>query len=286
MLSDATNFVTMAEVNPPPLPNSNHLMLDNAWSHVLVTDNVFGRIRVSPYAYSARITHDVPSVSPTVGVSTRDRNILAIESEVRGALGNGVRSFLVVVGDTLPHVEHLASRLEIVKHLRALQKELPDFEVGSPTSFNAAAKRRHTDDGAQFLVAGPILDPATAAEHIDRLDIQPDDPPVFVMVIPPFSTAWIDRMQGIGARSVTDGLRDRLDAATDPLARRELAWEASRQSTTAAEEAGARGTILMGLRFDTVIDEAALAWRTFAQGEEHRDHTAEQPVGRIDHHAS
>jgi 5,10-methylenetetrahydrofolate reductase len=260
MLTEKSRFISMAEVNPPPLPNNTHLLLDGAWSHVLVTDNVFGRIRVSPYAYSARITHDVSSVSPTVVVSTRDRNILAIESEVRGALGNGVRSFLVVVGDTIPHVEHLAGRLEIVKHLRALQESLPDFEVGSPTSFSANAKRRHTNNGAQFLVAGPLLDPATVEEHIEKLDLQPNDPPVFVMIIPPFSTAWVDRMQGIGARSVTNELRERLDTAIDPATRREIAWEASRQVATAAQGAGAAGTILMGLRFDTVIDEAALAW--------------------------
>lgn len=260
MLSNNAEFVKVAEVNPPPLPNNTHLLLDGAWNHVLVTDNVFGRIRVSPYAYSARITHDAPSVSPTVVVSTRDRNILAIESEVRGALGNGVDSFLIVVGDTIPHVEHLAGRLEIVKHLRTLQESLPDFEVGSPTSFSAKTKRRHIDDGAQFLVAGPLLDPATVEYHIDKLDLQPDDPPVFVMVIPPFSTRWIDRMQGIGARSVTDDLRHSLDAARDPAGRREIAWEASRQAATAAEGAGAAGAILMGLRFDTIIDEAALAW--------------------------
>lgn len=261
MLSSADRFVTMAEVNPPPLPNSDHLLLDTAWSHVLVTDNVFGRIRVSPYAYSARVTHDVPSVSPTVVVSTRDRNILAIESEVRGALGNGVESFLVVVGDTLPHVEHLAGRLEIVKHLRALQQELPDFEVGSPTAFSVQAKTRHTNDGAQFLVAGPLIDPGTTEEHIARLDLQPNDPPVFIMVIPPFSTAWIDRMQGIGARSVSGELRSTLDAMDNPAERREFAWETSRQTATAAQNAGASGAILMGLRFETIIDEAALAWR-------------------------
>ena len=260
MLTENSHFVAMAEVNPPPLPNNKHLLLDGAWNHVLVTDNVFGRIRVSPYAYSARVTHDVPSVSPTVVVSTRDRNILAIESEVRGALGNGVDSFLVVLGDTIPHVEHLAGRLEIVKHLRTLQESLPDFEVGSPTSFSATAKRRHINDGAEFLVAGPLLDPATVEEHMDRLDLQPDDPPVFVMVIPPFSTRWVDRMQGIGARTVTDDLRGRLDAEPDPVALREIAWEASRQTAAAVEKSGAAGAILMGLRFDTVIDEAALAW--------------------------
>ena len=102
MLHDRDSWVRIAEVNPPELPNLDHQALGGIWDNVLVTDNVFGKIRVSPFAYAARITHDVPSVHPTVVVSTRDRNILAIESEVRGALGNGVDSFLVVIGDTLP----------------------------------------------------------------------------------------------------------------------------------------------------------------------------------------
>ena len=55
---------------------------------------------------------------PTVVCSTRDRNILAIEREVRGALGNGVDSFLVVQGDMLPEVEHWSNSYEIVEHLR------------------------------------------------------------------------------------------------------------------------------------------------------------------------
>ena len=133
MLTANRDWTEIVEVNPPDLPDMSHLLLEGAWTHVLVTDNVFGKIRVSPYAYSARITHDVPSVHPTVVVSTRDRNILAIESEVRGALGNGVNSFLVVVGDTMPQVDHLADHREVVRHLRDLQGRTPAFEVGVPT---------------------------------------------------------------------------------------------------------------------------------------------------------
>ncbi|MGH8874475.1 MAG: hypothetical protein ACRDVM_04380, partial [Acidimicrobiia bacterium] len=130
MLHAKDGWVEIAEVNPPALPDLTHRQLDRRWQHVLVTDNPFGRIRVSSFAYAARITHDVPEVSPTVVVSTRDRNILAIESEVRGALMNGVQSFLVVVGDTLPEVDHWANHYEIVEHLRRLQEVMPAFEVG------------------------------------------------------------------------------------------------------------------------------------------------------------
>ena len=112
MLSRPDGFLRIVEVNPPDLPNMDHLLLEGAWNNVLVTDNVFGRIRVSPYAFAARITHDVPSVDPTVVVSTRDRNILAIESEVRGALGNGAshRSVIRSTSSSCANLRHRSGR--------------------------------------------------------------------------------------------------------------------------------------------------------------------------------
>jgi len=261
VLSRADTFVAVAEVNPPELPDSSHLMLDGAWDRVLVTDNVFGKVRVSPYAFAARITHDSPSVAPTVVVSTRDRNILAIESEVRGALGNGIQSFLVVIGDTMPQVDHLADHYEIVRYLRELQGSLPDFEVGMPTRFQAWQKKRRIEAGAQFLVAGPILDPATVEEQVAKLELKPDDPPVFLMTIPPFSAGWVNQMESMGAVSVTDRLRATLDGAPSDEARRTIAWQASREVAAKAKDSGIAGVILMGLHFNTIIDEAALVWR-------------------------
>lgn len=260
MLTAADQFARIVEVNPPELPNMSHLLLEGAWDNVLITDNVFGKIRVSPYAYAARITHDVPTATPTVVVSTRDRNILAIESEVRGALGNGVRSFLVVVGDTMPQVDHLADHYEIVRHLRDLQEDLPRFEVGMPTRLRAWQKKRRIDTGAQFLVAGPILDPATVAREVELLELAPEDPPVHLMVIPPFGIDWVDRMESMGAVKSTDGLKQRL-VDSDADARRELAWESARAVAVAARDAGCAGAILMGCRFETIVDEAALEWR-------------------------
>lgn len=258
MLSKADGWVRIAEVNPPTLPDATHLLLDGAWSHVLVTDNAFGRIRVSPYSYSARITHDVPSVSPTVVISTRDRNILAIESEVRGAVGNGVDSFLVVVGDTLPQVEHLASLGEIVAHLLNLQEHLPGFEVGMPTRFNAKSAAKRIELGAQFLVAGPVLDPATVAPGLEAMELPNGSPPVFLMILPPFSLPWIARMEQSGATPATDALKQRIQQASD---RRSLAWEVVREIDAAAREAGFAGVILMGLKHVTVVDEAAALWK-------------------------
>jgi 5,10-methylenetetrahydrofolate reductase len=260
MIGARDGWVEIAEVNPPTYPDMSHLLLEGAWERVLVTDNVFGKIRVSPYAYAARLTHDVPSVQPTVVVSTRDRNIRAIESEVRGALGNGVRSFLVVVGDTIPAVEHLAGQVEIVEHLVDLQAHLGPFGVGMPIPFSREVMQRRIDSGAQFFVAGPLLDPATVDARVARLQLQPGDPPVILMIIPPFSAPWVERMEGVGAAEATPGLKEQL-AGLDPVSRRGYAWDRAAETARRARDAGCGGVVLMGLKQETVIDEAVAAWR-------------------------
>jgi 5,10-methylenetetrahydrofolate reductase len=258
-LSAPGEFACVAEINPPDLPTSTHLFLEGAWDRVLVTDNVFGKIRVSPYAFAARITHDVPTVSPTVVVSTRDRNILAIESEVRGALGNGVESFLVVVGDTVPQVDHLAHHYEIVQHLRELQNRIPTpFEVGMPTRLRRWQMNRRIDLGAQFFVAGPVVDPDTVARSAEMLGLGSEDPPVYLMISPPFSAQWLDRVEEFGAVPAGDRMRcliADLDGDT-----REFAWEQARRAADLAKDCGFAGVVLTGTRFETVVDEGA-GWR-------------------------
>lgn len=258
MLAASQGWLRIAEVSPPTLPDMTHLLLDGTWGHVLVTDNLFGKIRVSPYAYAARITHDVPSVHPTVVVSTRDRNILAIESEVRGALGNGVDSFLVVNGDTMPHIDHLANHNEIVNHLRLLQLEeqIPPFEVGAPTRFQSWQFRQRIHRGAQFLVAGPVIDPETVEPNVDALALRDEDPPVYLMVSPPFSLEWVDRIEMLGGVPAGAQLKSTIAEATRER-RRELAWSMVESMESKARNSGCSGIILTGLKYETVVNEAA-----------------------------
>ena len=55
MLSAPGAWIEMVEVNPPRLPSMTHLELKGRWDHVLITDNPFKEVRVSPYAFAARI---------------------------------------------------------------------------------------------------------------------------------------------------------------------------------------------------------------------------------------
>ena len=261
MLSTPTEWVEMVEINPPRLPSMMHLELRGRWRDVLITDNPFKQVRLSPYAFAARITHDIPGVRPTVVCSTRDRNILAIESEVRGAIANGVQSFLVVQGDMLPEVEHWSNSYEIVEYLRALQESVApiEFEVGMSTRSRRWMFRRRVDVGGQFFTTGPVMDPALVGEVMERIDLKPDDPPVYLEVSPPFSERWVRRMEGVGAIPISDDLRERLSGLSEEDARAE-GWRSAKAVATAAREAGFAGIVLMGLRFSTVVGEAYDVW--------------------------
>jgi 5,10-methylenetetrahydrofolate reductase len=259
MLSERGEWVEMVEVNPPLLPSMTHRQLDGRWRQVLITDNPFKQVRVSPYAFAARITHDVDDVRPTVVCSTRDRNILAIESEVRGAIGNGVDSFLVVQGDMLPEVEHWSNSYEIVEHLRALQAEASPFEVGMSTRSRSWVLRRRVEVGAQFLTTGPVMDPATVQACHDRLGLRDGDPPVYLELVPPFSPGWVRRLERVGALPISDAFRARLEATAE-ADQRDLGWRAAKSIAARARDAGFAGVVLMGLKFETAVGEAYEVW--------------------------
>jgi 5,10-methylenetetrahydrofolate reductase len=266
VLSTPAGWLEMVEVNPPRLPDMTHNRLHGRWQNVLITDNPFKQVRVSPYAYAARITHDVPDVRPTVVCSTRDRNILAIESEVRGAIGNGVTSFLVVQGDMLPEVEHWSNSYEIVEYLRALQESMPSlpFEVGMSTRSRSWVFRRRVEVGAQFFTTGPVMDPTTVPLVASRLEMRPGDPPVYLEITPPFSAAWVRRLESVGAIPVGDELRERLAAVPERTTNRSEAWRLAHEAARCARESGFAGMVLMGLRFETAVGEAYDAWHEAA----------------------
>jgi 5,10-methylenetetrahydrofolate reductase len=261
VLSERGEWVEMVEINPPRLPSMTHLELRGRWRDVLITDNPFKQVRVSPYAFAARITHDVPDVRPTVVCSTRDRNILAIESEVRGAIANGVKSFLVVQGDMLPEVEHWSNSYEIVEYLRELQASVPSvqFEIGMSTRSRHWMFRRRVDVGAQFLTTGPVMDPASVQGVADRLGLRPTDPPVYLEITPPFTEGWVKRLESVGAIPIGDELRARLRELSATEARAH-GWRVAKEAAARARDAGFAGIVLMGLRFDTVVGEAYDVW--------------------------
>jgi len=170
----------------------------------------------------------------------------------------------VVPGDTYPHVDHLSHHYEVVRHLRNLQTVMPTFEVGMPTRFQSWQFRRRIDLGAQFFVAGPVLDPDSVNECMARLELREDDPPVYLSLIPPFSTTQVERAESFGAVSAGDRLKDTLaNLATEE--RRAFGWEMAHQITERAFLSGCAGVVLMGLKFDTLVSKDSQDWGSLSR---------------------
>jgi 5,10-methylenetetrahydrofolate reductase len=161
----------------------------------------------------------------------------------------------------LPEVEHWSNSYEVVEYLRALQESIAPatFEVGMSTRSRKWMLRRRIDVGAEFLTTGPVMDPASVQAVADRLELEPEDPPVYLEIAPPFTPRWVRRLESVGAIPITDELRTRLEGLSETEQRAE-GWRAAKDAAGRAREAGFAGIVLMGLRFETVVGEAYDVW--------------------------
>jgi len=133
------------------------------------------------------------------------------------------------------------------------------FEVGMSTRSRRWVFRRRVEIGAQFCTTGPVMDPSVVQGVYDRLDLRPDDPPVYLEITPPTSLAWVARLEGVGALPIGDELRSRLGSLSKEEARRE-GWRAAKEAAQCARDAGFAGMVLMGLKFETLVGEAFDVW--------------------------
>jgi 5,10-methylenetetrahydrofolate reductase len=94
---------------------------------------------------------------------------------------------------------------------------------------------------------------------MSMLNLRDDDPPVYLMIIPPFSLTWVEQMEGIGAVPATSALKQRLGEVGKDVGRKQ-GWEIAAEMEQKAKDSGAAGVVLMGLKFESIVDEAIRAW--------------------------
>src|SRR5580658_796069 len=97
-------FVVTAELGPPadPVAHSVHVAaaaLAPLVDAANVTDNQAATVKVAPLASSVWMLEQ--GLEPILQVTTRDRNVLALQSELLGAWALGVRNVLALSGDPL-----------------------------------------------------------------------------------------------------------------------------------------------------------------------------------------
>jgi 5,10-methylenetetrahydrofolate reductase len=182
---EAGAFAVVVELKPPKGTAVTEMLapvspLKDRVAAFAVPDNAHARMRVSALA-AARLVQDAGG-EPLLHLTCRDRNRLALESDLLGAAVLGLENILLVSGDYVTLGDHPQAKpvydadsvqlLQIVQGLMAGQDSAGRPLNGNPTFFQGAVVIPEADPlapqllkcekkitaGAQFFVTPPIFD--------------------------------------------------------------------------------------------------------------------------------
>ena len=187
-------YIISVEIDPPRSVRiertieAARMLQDAGVDIVNVSDSAMARVRMGALAVAFGIQHDL-DVECVVHVTTRDRNLMALESELLGAHALGVRDILALTGDP-PRIGDLpgatgvwdVDSIGLIEILTRLNRgeDAAGSPIGQPASFTIAC----------------ALDPtaADAATEWDRLERKVAAGAHLIMTQPLYSEAQVEAM--------------------------------------------------------------------------------------------
>jgi len=219
VLASGTFGIT-AELNPPMDPVAEPFRLAAAAlaPKVIaanVTDNAAATVKVSPLAAATWMIGQ--RLEPIMQVTTRDRNIMALQADLLGAWALGVRNILALSGDPLKvgRYADMATKVSDLDSLGLVRliRKLNDGQLAAgetlttPTGFYVASAMNPLADshdkivakiaaGTQFFQTNIVYDVPRFAKWFAPLveDGTLDGIPVLVGVMPPRSIRALEHM--------------------------------------------------------------------------------------------
>jgi len=239
----AGRFVVTAEIAPPKgcdlggvLATARQLAGVTA---INVTDNQGANMRMSPLAVAAVLVRE--GYEPILQLTCRDRNRMALQSDLLGAAALGVENLLLLSGDHARFGDHPGARavfdLDSVQLMQAVDGLTRGEDMagrrlsGVPRFFSGAAVspeaepfelmfqkfRKKVENGARFFQTQAVFDPERLAAFM--AEARALDRPVLlgVLLLKSAKMARFLNAQIPGVK-VPEPLIDRLERAADPLA--------------------------------------------------------------------
>ena len=235
------DFVVTAHVNMSRVPDAQSLVrqgntLREAVDAVQITDNPGAEVHMSGLAASALLLAE--GIDPILHMTCRDRNRIALQSDLIGAAALGVTSVLLMRGDRAP--DHMKPRVrgvfdtqarELMAFARQLKDEknvplVTDFLIGATatvfdpdsawTPVNLTAK---CDSGANFVQTQLCFDMDVVRNYMRRMVAsQLTHRLSFIMALSPLPSAdvahWVrDNVRGA---LVPASIIERMEQAADP----------------------------------------------------------------------
>ncbi len=187
-------FVISVEIDPPRsvrierTVEAARLLQSAGVDMVNISDSAMARVRMGALAVAFGIQHDL-DLECLIHFTTRDRNLMALESELLGAHALGVRDILALTGDP-PRVGDYPSGTGV-------------WDVDSIGLIEILARLNRGEDGAGSPIGAPAgftiacaLDPtaADAATEWDRLERKIEAGAHLVMTQPLYDLPQVEAM--------------------------------------------------------------------------------------------
>jgi methylenetetrahydrofolate reductase (NADPH) len=191
-----THFAVTAELGPPKNADAQVIrkkgeLLRHTADALNITDNQTAIVRMSSIA-GARVLVEM-GIEPVVQMTCRDRNRIAIQSDLLGAYALGVRNVLCLSGDHMIGGNHPEARkvfdldsVNLVAMVKGMNdgkfqcgeelKPAPQFFIGAvenpfapPYEFRPHRLKKKIDAGAQFIQTQMIFNVARFKEFMARV---------------------------------------------------------------------------------------------------------------------
>jgi methylenetetrahydrofolate reductase (NADPH) len=268
----AGTFVVTAELGPPAGPDARVVsdaatVLSRAVHAANVTDNQAATVKMSPLACA--VLMQAAGLEPILQVTGRDRNLLALQSDLLGAWALGVRTVLALSGDPLTvgrydgratHVRDVDS-LGLARLISSLNAGLmlAGEPLSQPTGFLIAGAANpfvdsierieaKLDAGIGLLQTNIVYDVGCFAEWYQPVVEAgiPERVPILVGVAPPHSSRMLQVLdEKIPGVSVDDATFARLDGLRGEEAKAEGVRVASDVIARLRDLAGVAGVHIM-----------------------------------------
>ena len=265
-------FVTAVEMDVPRGLNLEKLVagaraLKIAGADVInISDGARARLRMNAAAVAGIVQTRV-GIEATVHFACRDRNLLAIQSDLLGMHALGLRNILAVTGDPANIGDYPSATsvfdIDAIGLCRVLARfnegiDLAGYSVGTKCGFTVACAynpgamdrdleldrlKRKADAGAQVVYTQPVFDVATAEQA--AADCAAVGLPALVGVLPLKTTRHAEFMHNeVPGVRVPEELRKKMADAPDDEAALAIGVEEA-QRLTAVIKACAQGLYLM-----------------------------------------
>src|SRR5580704_15621602 len=242
-----SQFVMTAELAPPVSCDAQELLrkalpLQDLADAVNVTDGAGARAHMGALAAAAILTG--AGIEPILQITCRDKNRIALQSEMMGAAALGIRNLLLLTGDdpkagdqpdTKPVFDiNSAALIETARRLRD-QSELPtgrkvagkaaffigaaDMPIDPPAGWQPNALTAKIKSGAQFAQTQFCMDPALLRRYIGALEAAGITKQLAILVgVNPLRSAksaqWMK--SHLFGTIIADPLIARMEQAADP----------------------------------------------------------------------